>query len=634
MSWNTKSRWALGALALTVVTPLAASTIGACAGDDTGAGREVVATMPSETVDEGVTADVPTDGSGGDANDDGGDQTGDGLDGVAEVDSSTDSTSPSDTDASASCDPACGGGRTCDDGACVCGPGLAECPTRCADLDRDPENCHACGAAAQTEVCNAIDDDCNGTTDDGIAPPPDLCEATNTLGTCVGSWLCEPSGWRCAVAPPATETCDGHDNDCNGATDEGFRDLATGVYESDVACGSCGVDCTRDLGPGDHAHGTCLTAGAAPACGMICCTADDAHPNCDGSDWVDTNGGAGDGCEERVVRSCDTEGDCPQSERCIDQVCTPNVPGGPCEGDLDCALGDVCVGGICGCKGDAYTAGRQVPNVLVVLDRSSSMNEVVGGTNLSKWEVAKAAVRALTEAYEGQVRFGLKLFPGIDQAGTTGGDCGSGVVWLDPALDNAAEINDFLASSSVSQGTPIAEALRSLAGYAGLSDTTRNNYVILITDGRANCDDPVPEVAALLARTPSITTFVIGFGDGVDPAQLSAMASAGGTAQGADGYYQADNPLALGSALDDIVGGLLACEYVLDSVPPDRDGLAVYFDRAPQSLDPGHANGWDYDAATNRVTFFGAACDALVAGAVTDLVFVYGCPNPIIIGGP
>jgi len=522
------------------------------------------------------------------------------------------------------------------------------------DLTTAPDNGDATGEATSSDVDPEVGDDVvvtapdvdedTGTTTttdtsgEVVEPCPPIptapCEVSNPIGTCVGAWTCGGGAWSCDARTPAAEVCDGIDNDCDGAVDDGFKDPVTGLYDRDDACGSCAIDCTSGLGPDEHAYGRCDAGTGAPTCALVCCTAADPHASCDGSDWQDGNLQAGDGCEDRVVRACQDEDDCPQSERCIDLVCVPNVPGGPCVTRADCAPGDVCVGGICGCAGESYAADAVPPNVLIVLDRSSSMNQLIGEWNRSKWDLAKDAVRSLTETYDAQVRFGLKLFPGIDQAGTRGPSaCGPGAVWVDTGATNAGAINTFLAAAGTSSGTPIAEALRSLLDYGGLEDTTRANYVILITDGESSCDPPVPEVEALLAQSPSIRTFVIGFGGEVDAGELNAMAEAGDTALPGDTkYYQADDPLSLGNALDTIVGSVLGCNYALQGVPPGLDGLGVYFDTVAQPFDPSHENGWDYDLITNQVTLHGAACGAVLDGAVDDLAIVYGCPNPIIIG--
>jgi len=81
-----------------------------------------------------------------------------------------------------------------------------------------------------TEVCNGIDDDCNGLTDEGgaaLATAP----CTVGLGTCqrTGVFRCASGSARCDAVPgmPAEDTCDGVDNDCDGYIDNGFVSLGT-----------------------------------------------------------------------------------------------------------------------------------------------------------------------------------------------------------------------------------------------------------------------------------------------------------------------------------------------------------------------------------------------------------------------
>ena len=38
-------------------------------------------------------------------------------------------------------------------------------------------------------------------------------------------------------------------------------------------------------------------------------------------------------------------------------------------------------------------------------------------------------------------------------------------------------------------------------------------------------------------------------------------------------------------------------------------------------------DGWDFDAGSNTITFYGAACESLQDGEVNDLQIVYGCPS-------
>lgn len=320
--------------------------------------------------------------------------------------------------------------------------------------------------------------------------------------------------------------------------------------------------------------------------------------------------------------------DCGEGQICgPDGSCVPNTTGGPCEDDKNCVGGEVCSAGICGCGGELYQAEQVPANMLIVLDRSTSMRDEIGGAG-TKWEIAHEAIGRMLDDYAGQIRFGLMLYPGLDQACDEGEECGPGAVFVDVGPDTADAIRDFLAGADTcSFGTPTAEALEVLTDYAGLEDTERANYILLITDGQSTCDDPVPRVTALRDESPEIRTFVVGFGSSVDPDELGDMAEAGGTARSGDPpYYQADDDASLLEALLSIGGGVLSCSFELSSVPPDEELLYIYFDEREIARDTTQTNGWDYDADTNQITFYGEACDDLQAGRVGDLVVSYGCP--------
>ena len=83
------------------------------------------------------------------------------------------------------------------------------------------------------ETCNAIDDDCDGATDEGVTTTYYLDADGDGYGDASSSSdACSlPSGYAAtstdcddtsaAVKPGATETCNSDDDDCDGATDEG-----------------------------------------------------------------------------------------------------------------------------------------------------------------------------------------------------------------------------------------------------------------------------------------------------------------------------------------------------------------------------------------------------------------------------
>jgi hypothetical protein len=357
-----------------------------------------------------------------------------------------------------------------------------------------------------------------------------------------------------------------------------------------------------------------------------------------GSSETAESSDSGSSAEGMEAGACSDHVECGFGEVCENGECVPNASGGPCDTDSNCIEGEICEAGGCvpegggteemGCGGEVYDAMAIPPNVLIVLDRSGSMNESLGDEG-TKWEVALAAIGQVVTDFEDQVLFGLSLYPGIDQQCEDGMDCGPGAVFVDVGPDTSMQIIDFLADANTcSFGTPTAEALEPMQDYAGLEDLERPNYILLITDGQSTCEDPVPVVAALRDEMPEIKTFVVGFGDGVDPTELDGMAQAGGTALPGDPtYYQADDAQSLVDAFADIAGSVLSCSYVLDMVPPDPAELYVYINGMAIPRDVTHTDGWDYDPMTNQITFYGPACDLLQSGQVMDLEIIFGCPD-------
>lgn len=317
--------------------------------------------------------------------------------------------------------------------------------------------------------------------------------------------------------------------------------------------------------------------------------------------------------------------------------CVPATTGSPCTGSTECQPDEMCVGGHCGCEGSTFDATLVPPNVLIVLDRSDSMNAAPNGKqvnsgNPSKWTIAKTAVDGVTSTYAMQIRFGLKLYPGANSSCSSGGRCNDngfvpGHVFVDPGeADATTKIASTLSDADTCNfGTPTKEALAALETYAPLKDTTRADAILLITDGESSCQDPVPEAATLFAMTPSIRTFVVGFGGQVDKDELNGLATNGGTARpGTTKYWQADDAAGLGDALAMIAGSVRSCTYTLSQTPADLAKLYVYLDQTAVTEDG--TNGWDFDPATNQVTFHGASCMTLQSSSA-KLTIVYGCPG-------
>jgi len=111
---------------------------------------------------------------------------------------------------------------TCDSPSLgVCRPGRATCVAGVFS---------ACsGTAPSAELCNRVDDDCDGVVDE---TPTDVGTACGEGDACsVGVLQCVDGAQRCVPEMPRVdEVCDEADNDCDGHVDEGVLN----------ACGDCG----------------------------------------------------------------------------------------------------------------------------------------------------------------------------------------------------------------------------------------------------------------------------------------------------------------------------------------------------------------------------------------------------------
>ncbi|MFT7620975.1 MAG: hypothetical protein ACI9WU_000136 [Myxococcota bacterium] len=118
----------------------------------------------------------------------------------------------------------------------------------CIDADKDDaEDCDLavdCDPADATinagasEVCDNKDNDCNGQTDDDLGQAP--CSNTNEFGSCTGLESCTGGALVCDAATPVAEICDELDNDCDGQTDEGVAGCGgwTGDWDGDGKIGA------------------------------------------------------------------------------------------------------------------------------------------------------------------------------------------------------------------------------------------------------------------------------------------------------------------------------------------------------------------------------------------------------------
>jgi hypothetical protein len=279
------------------------------------------------------------------------------------------------------------------------------------------------------------------------------------------------------------------------------------------------------------------------------------------------------------------------------------------------------------------------PRILLVVDKSGSMNEDAPGFGNSKWFATVDAIDGVTHQLETRVEFGLVMYP---EGGSEDEQCVAGAGLDEPVqLNNADEIVDSLTpfggnESIAAGGTPTAVALvQARASLAALPADGGQRAIILATDGGPNCNEslngntcrcvaPDPQqcrdfsanclddvntiAAANAVNQAGFPVFVLGI-DGALNFQdvLRGVAQAGGTGN----FFTVDSGDALATTIEDIADRVAACRFDLPGAA-NPDNVTVSVDGAPIARDTGRANGWDL-IDVDTLELFGSACDAAAA---------------------
>jgi hypothetical protein len=283
------------------------------------------------------------------------------------------------------------------------------------------------------------------------------------------------------------------------------------------------------------------------------------------------------------------------------------------------------------------------PDVLLVVDKSASMNDEADGTSCSgscgatsKWSQVTNAVDSVVTQTQASVNWGLKLFA----SAADGCDVSAGVeVPVGPS--SAAAITARIAATNPDSRTPTRLAESAGAAYLATLTDKRPKYLLLATDGLPNCDPAAltptdddskgAEQAVADARAAGFPTFVIGIGQTMAEATLTRLALQGGVPQpgGATAYYQVSDTAGLVAALGAILGSV-TCVFDLPTPKDSREStqnIAVFVNGALLSQDSGHTSGWDYHGADfKQIQIYGPTCDGLMGGKIASVAIQFLCP--------
>ena len=318
--------------------------------------------------------------------------------------------------------------------------------------------------------------------------------------------------------------------------------------------------------------------------------------------------------------------------------------------------------GNCGARNKV--AMKVPPDILILLDRSGSMNDDVsnqmcrpdggmgniGGMGAgcgaeSKWAKVIPAITQVVSETQMDVNWGLKFFP--DNSGNMCSVTSTAAVPVAPG-NGAAVAAAIMGATSANggvvgyNGTPTRSAEAGATMYLQSLTDTGPKYILLATDGLPTCaatagqgDDSAAAPGAVdAARTAGFKTFVVGVatGGGSADTTLSNMANAGGLPRaGTPTYYPVSSSADLAAAIRTLIGVAATCTFQIGP-PPTSDGktsldhIDVFGDGVPITRDTTHANGYDYvDATMQSVQIYGPLCDQITSGAIHAVTVTFRC---------
>lgn len=287
-----------------------------------------------------------------------------------------------------------------------------------------------------------------------------------------------------------------------------------------------------------------------------------------------------------------------------------------------------------------------VPQVWLLLDRSGSMTELLGG--ISRWAALGSVLlgdptnpvdRGVVGDFEKSVAFGAVFY--TTGAGVTG--CALDLESVALAANNYVHIRQRYNKLSPTGGTPTADSIAATVAVAASSDLTGGpKILVLATDGAPGACSPrsgsattAVEQEVEKAFQKKIQTFAISISTGTDAFHMQRVANIG-VGLPADSMtpatlYSAESQQQLKDAFSSILTEVpRSCVFELNGnverMRADEGTVAL----AGQELTYGDPNGWLLKQA-DQVELVGSACAQIQAGeAELDISFPCAVFTPVV----
>ena len=418
-------------------------------------------------------------------------------------------------------------------------------------LGTDPLNCGACGTVCalpnataacvsgvcQIGTCNAGFADCDGDPMNGCET--DLLNSTSNCGTCGTPCTFPNASAVCVNGACQMGPCDAGYANCDGNTANGCE---THVLTSTANCGACGTPCILPNATTACVNGTCQIA----ACN---------------SGFADCDGNAANGCETNLLTDVSNCGSCGQSASdglpCTADVCVSGVISHP-----PLPAGTACGVGGSVCNGAGTCVAPPVPQVMSVSPTNGGAgiaNSTIAITFNTAMNPATLTTQTNAGACSGSVQCSLDNFAtciAFSSASVTmsGGNTVATVTPAPGMLVNRAYRVRVTTAAQNGSGAALSSTFTQATGFTTTSPNLGNGSVVISQvygGGGASAGTPNADYVELHNRGTSavnLTNWSIQYADATGTT-WSVIGLAGSIAPGGYHLVRTQAPQGTGTAL-------------------------------------------------------------------------------------